>query len=117
MHTAVVKGMLTVISCSLQSYWTGFQNSNGGSITLLSFIYLGAIWFVITSTTPLSAMNERTSKNMNSSGEILKLARAYCARAKAPPSKHMEVTHTMRLCLNKLEPNRFDRFCVMESEF
>ena len=73
---------------------------------------------IITSTTPLSAMNERAPKNMNSLGEILKLARAYCARARAPPSKHMKVTHTMRLCLNnKLELNRFDRFCVMESEF
>ena len=56
---------------------------------------------ISTSKTPLSAMNERAQKNMNSSGEILKLARAYCARARAPPSKHMEVTHTMRLCLNK----------------
>ena len=74
--------------------------------------------FVNTIKTPLSAMNERAPKNMNSSGEILKLSRAYCARARAPPSKHMEVTHTMRLCLNnKLELNRFDPFCVMESEF
>ena len=87
--------------------------------TVIYFIYEDSVDMrCITSTTPLSAMNERAPKNMNSSGEILKLVRAYCARARAPSSKHMEVTHTMRLCLNnKLELNRFDRFCVMESEF
>ena len=58
----------------------------------------GASVFIATSMTPLSAINKRAPKNMNSSGEILKLARAYCARARAPPSKHMEVTHTMLLC-------------------